>query len=315
MSPLMIQLNDCREIPWLGFGTGTRLLRQDASALVANAIAHGIVHLDTAQLYENEESLGAGIALSGAPREKLFVTTKVADLPEGKTVRESFMESLARLQLDYVDLFLIHTPNRSLKGRLQEAWKELEQLQKEGLAKSIGVSNFRIQDLQEVLEVASVVPAVNQVGGEGLSSSIEYHPYVYKATKPVLEFMKKHNILPTSYGGLIPITLQKGGPVDPVLVSIRERLEKETGQQVTEGQVLGLWLRKQGIPQITTSSKLERVKEYIATESLPDLTSEEMDKIYAEGSKHHFRRYVSCGRSFNTLLTADTLLQARWIDQ
>ncbi|KAI9062561.1 Aldo/keto reductase [Trametes sanguinea] len=288
MPPLMIPLNDGRQIPWLGFGTGTRLLRQDASALVANAITHGIVHLDTAQIYENEESLGAGIALSGVPREQLFVTTKIADLPEGKTVRESFMESLARLQLDYVDLFLIHTPNRSFKGRLQEAWRELEQLQKEGLARSIGVSNFRIQDLEEVLEVATVVPAVNQ---------IEYHPYVYKATKPVLDFMKKHDILATSYGGLIPITLQKGGPVDPVLVSIRERLERETGQQVTEGQVLGLWLRKQGIPQITTSSKLERVKEYIATQSLPDLTSEEMDKIYAEGSKHHFRRY------------------ARWIDE
>ncbi|KAL1941285.1 hypothetical protein VTO73DRAFT_7497 [Trametes versicolor] len=279
-TPLTLPLNDGRTIPWLAFGTGTALLRRDAAVEVCNAIEHGIVHLDGAQLYGNEDSLGAGIAAAGRPRAELFVTTKIADLLEGQTVRDTLVESLKKLRLDYVDLFLLHSPMRTLKGRVKEAWLELEALQKEGLARSIGVSNFRIQDIEEVLEVGTVVPAVNQ---------IEYHPYVFKASQPVLEFGKKHGILATSYCGLVPLTRHTGGPVDPVLASIRERLVKDTGREVTTGQVLGLWLRYQGIPQITTSSKLERVKEYIATESLPDLTPEEVQQINDEGSKIHFR--------------------------
>ncbi|KAI0333883.1 Aldo/keto reductase [Cubamyces sp. BRFM 1775] len=282
MPARMIPLNDGRQIPWLGFGTGTALLYKDATEAVRNAIAHGIVHLDGAQLYENEDTLGAGIAASGVPRETLFVTTKIADLPEGMSVRESFLGSLKRLRLDYVDLLLIHTPKRTLEGRVQEVWKEFEQFQKEGLAKSIGVSNFRIKDFEELLKVATIIPAVNQ---------IEYNPYLYKASQPLLEYMKKHNILATSWGGITPLVHLKGGPVDPVLVSVRERLEKDTGKTVTEGQVLGLWLRYQGIPQITSSSKLERVKEYLATEDLPDLTEEEFQRINKEGAKKHHRVY------------------------
>ncbi|CDO68380.1 hypothetical protein BN946_scf184815.g27 [Trametes cinnabarina] len=232
MPPLMIPLNDGRQIPWLGLGTVTTLLRQDASKLVANANTHGIIHLDTAQLYENKESIGAGIALAGRPREELFVTTKIADLPEGKTVRESFMESLARLR---------------------------------GLALVPHSEPFTERKTQG-------------------------------ATMPLLEFLKQHDILATSYGGLIPLTKQHGGPIEPVLASNRQRLEKETGQQFTS--VSGLINRghQQQADRPTfafrTSSKLERVKEYIATESLPDLTQEEMDVIFVTGSKHHFRRYA-----------------------
>ncbi|KAI0364363.1 Aldo/keto reductase [Pilatotrama ljubarskyi] len=288
MPPLTIPLNDGNRIPWLGFGTGTALLRKDASEAIRNAIEHGVVHLDGAQLYGNEESLGAGIAASGKPRAELFVTTKVVELPEGKTVRDRLMESLAKLRTDYVDLFLLHSPVH-LAGKVRGAWKELEELQKEGLVRSIGVSNFRVKDLEDLLEVANVVPAVNQVCDCLLPLPIEYHPYVFKATQPLLEFHKKHNILTTSYGGMAPLVHHKGGPVDPVLASIRERLEKDTGREVTAGQVLGLWLRYQGIPQITTSSKLERVKEYLATESLPDLTAEEVQAINEAGSQVHVR--------------------------
>ncbi|KAI0664817.1 Aldo/keto reductase [Cubamyces menziesii] len=283
MAPLTIPLNDGKQIPWLGFGTGTALFGKDAANSVRVAIENGIIHLDGAQLYRNEDSLGEGIAAAGKPRSELFVTTKLGKLAEGQTVRDTLVESLKQLRLDYVDLFLIHMPIHH-EGKLKSVWKQFEELQKEGLVKSIGVSNFRIKDFEEILEVATVVPAVNQ---------IEFHPYVYKAAKPLLDFHKKHNIVTTSYGGLTPIVRHKGGPVDPVLASIRGRLEKDTGKNVSEGQVLGLWLRTQGIPEITTSSKAERVREYVATQQLPDLTAEEVEEINVAGSKVHHRAFCT----------------------
>ncbi|KAI0780950.1 Aldo/keto reductase [Trametes elegans] len=283
MAPLTISLNNGEQIPWLAFGTGTALYNKDAANAVRLAIQNGITHLDGAQMYGNEESLGAGIAAAGKPRSELFVTTKLAKIPEGKTVRDTLVESLRKLRLDYVDLFLIHMPVDHT-GRLKAVWKEFEEVQKEGLTKSIGVSNFRNHELQEILEVATVVPAVNQ---------IEYHPYVFKASKELVEFNKKHNIVITSYGGLTPIVRHKGGPVDPILVSVRERLEKDTGKKVSEGQVLGLWLRAQGVPEITTSSKEERIKEYVATQDLPDLKPEEVEAINEAGSKVHHRVFCS----------------------
>ncbi|OCH92212.1 Aldo/keto reductase [Obba rivulosa] len=282
MSSLTLPLNDGRSIPWLGFGTGTALYNKDAEGAVKTAIAAGVVHLDGAQMYANEESLGAAIKAAGRPRDALWVTTKLGKLEPGETVRESLLGSLKKLQLDYVDLFLIHVPTQhtDLKG----VWKQFEELKQEGLAKSIGVSNFRVQDFEKILDGATVVPSVNQ---------IEYHPYVFKASQPVVEFMKKHNIRPTSYGGLSPITRKKGGPLDPVLVSVKESVSKRAGQPVNEGQVLQLWLRTKGIPAITTSSKEERIKEYLAVETLPELTSEEEKAIDDAGSQTHHRVFMS----------------------
>lgn len=171
-TPLILPLNDGHSIPWLAFGTGTALLRRDAAAEVRNAIEHGIVHLDGAQLYGNEDSLGAGIAAAGRPRAELFVTTKIADLPDEKTVRDTLIESLRKLRLDYVDLFLLHSPMRGLKGRVKEAWLELEALQNEGLVRSIGVSNFRMEDIEECLDIGTVVPAVNQASSRSTRSFI-----------------------------------------------------------------------------------------------------------------------------------------------
>ncbi|KAL6300133.1 Aldo/keto reductase [Sparassis latifolia] len=263
---LDIPLNDNNTIPWLAFGTGTALNGRDAEELVALAISNGILHLDGAQSYRNEESLGAGLAVSGKPRSSLFVTTKLGKIPAGQT-------------LDYVDLFLVHSP-KNHEGELNSVWKQVEELQKEGLAKSIGVSNFRVQDFEEISKGASVVPAVNQ---------IEYHPYVLKADQPVIEYMKKQNILPTSFGGLSPITRVKDGQLDPVLKPIRARVELTARETATDGQVLQLWLRAKGIPAITTSTKEERIKEYWAVQTLPRLTTEEVDAIDEAGSKAHHR--------------------------
>ena len=161
MSPQTFTLNDGTQIPWIAFGTGTVHRDQDVSATISLAIANGITHLDGAQMYKNEEWVGKAIASSGRPRSELYVTTKLDEVPEGRTVRDMLMESLTKLHLDYVDLFLIHVPVHH-PGRLQTVWKELEALHRDGLTKSIGVSNFAIKHLEEILEGATILPAINQ---------------------------------------------------------------------------------------------------------------------------------------------------------
>ncbi|EIN07276.1 Aldo/keto reductase [Punctularia strigosozonata HHB-11173 SS5] len=279
MAKTTFQLNDGTSIPWIAFGTGTALYNRDAENAVVQAISLGVTHLDGAQVYGNEDSLGSAIAKSGKKREELYVVTKVYKLQEGETVIDNLKGSLKRLKLDYVDLFLIHSAD-SFFGRQQEIWKGLEAAKEAGLTKSIGVSNYRVQDLEELLAGAKVVPAVNQ---------IEFHPYVYKAALPIYEFDKKHGILTTSYGGLSPIVRHQGGPLDKVLPGIRERLSSAYGKPVSDGQVLTKWLLQKGVLPVTTSSKAERIKEFLDTINVPDLTDEEIKIIDDTGSAVHHR--------------------------
>ncbi len=254
-----VKLNDNTAIPRLAFGTGTALFGKDTEDMVTAAINAGFTHLDGAQAYGNEESLGAGIAAAGKPREQLFVTTKLHKLPEGKSARDMLVESLAKLRLEYVDLFLIHTPVYFLEpGRLKEAWKQMEEVKKEGLARSIGVSNFRPAQLREILDSAEFPPSVNQVGDQpdrdadcNLLRQIEFHPYVYQETQPTLALQKQYGIVTESYGGLSPIFRFKGGPLDPILASIAKRLSDETGRPFSEAQVLYLWQREKGVVVVT----------------------------------------------------------------
>ena len=158
-------LNDGSQIPRLAFGTGTALYQKDAADFVRIAIENNFIHLDGAQMYNNEDSMGAGIKASGKPRSELFVVTKLNTLQPGQTVKESLKISLAKLGLDYVDLFLIHTPAQGRKeNSLSQLWEGMEEVKQAGLAKSIGVSNFKVEDLKVILQSAKIVPSVNQVG-------------------------------------------------------------------------------------------------------------------------------------------------------
>ncbi|KAI0263346.1 Aldo/keto reductase [Gloeopeniophorella convolvens] len=279
-----IKLNDDTTIPVLAFGTGTALYGKSAQELATAAINAGFVHLDGAQAYQNEDSLGAGIAAAGKPRGELFVTTKLGKLPEGKSVRDSLVDSLAKLQLDYVDLFLVHTPTHWPEpGRLKAVWKEVEALKKEGLARSIGVSNFRPAQFREILDGAEIVPSVNQ---------IEFHPYVYKDLQPTLEFQKQHNIVTESFGGLSPIFRFPGGPLDPVLTTIAKRVSETIGKPFTEAQVLFLWQREKGIVIVTTTTKESRLAGLLGTLDAPKLTEEEIAAIDEAGAKEYHRQFV-----------------------
>ncbi|SJL00492.1 related to aldo-keto reductase YPR1 [Armillaria ostoyae] len=273
---LSYTLNDGTTTPWVAFGTGTALYKKDAAEAVRVAIENGVTHLDGAQMYENEDSLGAGIKASGKPRSELYVTTKLKGLAEGQTIKDTLVISLKKLDLEYVDLFLIHDPT-SAKGQLKAWWKQMEEVKKEGLTKSIGVSNFRVQDLEEVLEVATIVPAVNQ---------IEFHPYVYEAAKPIYKFSQEHKILVASYGGLAPIVRAPGGPLDPVVGAIADRL------QISPGQVYTKWLIQKGILVVTTSSKAARIIETLKTPDVTDLTSEDIAAIEEAGGKLHKRIFM-----------------------
>lgn len=273
-----IHLNDGNQLPWIAFGTGTALYGRDATESVLRAIDNGFIHIDTAESYGNEASVGRAIKLSGKPRSELYITTKLGKLQQpGETVRSALLASLKKLNLDYVDSYLVHNPARH-PGRLKQIWKEMEEVKREGLAKSIGVSNFYVEHLEEVLSVATIIPAVNQ---------IELHPYVWKSAKPTIAFDKEHGIVTSSFSGLSPIVRFPGGPVDAAIKQIRARLEKTRGAPVSDAQVLIKWLKQNGILVVTTSSKAERIREYLDTINVPDLTEEEMKLIEAKGAELH----------------------------
>jgi len=277
-------LNDGSQIPWLAFGTGTALYSKDAADLVRIAIENNIIHLDGAQVYKNEETLGAGIKASGKPRSELYVVTKLGNLEPGQTVKESLKISLEKLGLDYVDLFLIHFPLQGRNEKNQsQIWEGMEEAKRDGLTKSIGVSNFTVEDLKVILETAKVVPAVNQ---------IELHPYVWKAAEPIVKFCQEHGIVIESYGSLSPIVRVQDGPIDPILASIRDRLEKIHGHPVTAGQVLSKWILTKNAVVVTTTSKVSRIQEFLDVESIPDLTTEEVEAIEAAGAKLHKRVFL-----------------------
>ncbi len=163
-------LNDGRSIPVLGLGLSKAAEGEPAAAAVRWALEAGYRHLDTATIYKNEESVGRGIRESGVPREEIFLTTKLwnADMHADRQ-REAFGESLKRLDTPYVDLYLIHWP---VAGKFRATWRILEDLRDEGRIRSIGVSNFHRQHLDELLADARTVPAVNQVECHPLLSQV-----------------------------------------------------------------------------------------------------------------------------------------------
>lgn len=157
-----IQLNDGHQIPQLGFGV-FKVDPGEAERIVSDALEAGYRHIDTAAIYGNEEGVGRAIASSGIPREELFITTKLWNGDQGtESAHRAIDTSLAKLGLDYVDLYLIHwpTPERDL---YVESWQALEAIRDAGKTRSIGVSNFLVPHLTRLLAETDTVPAVNQI--------------------------------------------------------------------------------------------------------------------------------------------------------
>jgi len=181
-------LNNGVEIPLLGLGTWESRGKKCEHA-VEFALTHRYSMIDTAQGYDNEDQVGKGWMASGRSREDIFITTKISSSNQGhQKSQRSLEESLEKLQTDYVDLLLIHWPNKRNFSLTIETWQALVELQESGLTRSIGVSNFTIPLLDKLLEETDVVPAVNQV---------EFHTFLYQ--KELLEYCRDKDIQIEAY--------------------------------------------------------------------------------------------------------------------
>lgn len=223
----MLRLNNNIEIPQLGTGTWT-LRGETATNNVCQALKAGFRHIDTAQMYENEDEVGQGIINSGVPREKVFLTTKVAPpiMREGeKAVRKSIEESLARLKTPYIDLLLIHWP---VKGAVKFTWKIMESFAKEGKIRSLGVSNFNPSHLDDLLSYAEIKPVINQ---------IEVHPYMSQVEN--IAYNHKLGIQIEAWGPFGQGDIDIAG--NPVLQSIARKNNK------TIPQIVLRWIVQRGL--------------------------------------------------------------------
>ena len=265
-------------MPPLGFGT-YQLSTEQARACVQEALRAGFRHIDSAEGYANESGTGEAIKAVGMPRDELFVTTKVFPgyAPWGTQEKDykdtvaTLKRQLLELQLDHVDLYLIHAPFSKLR---LEQWRACVELKKQGLTRHIGVANYNRTRIQEMLDAGLSAPEANQ---------IEFHPL---CSQPELsEFMRAQNIEPVAYSSLAPLSTWRteegqGGEVlaetkavaQSVIQTIAEKLE------VSEAALLLRWGMQEGYSVLTKSSKPERIKENLGAYGI-DIPEDDMRRL------------------------------------
>lgn len=249
-------------IPQVGFGTYKIEPGESAERAIAFALECGYRHIDTAAIYGNEESVGKAIRTSGIARSDIFITTKLWN-EDHTDPEQALNESVKRLQTEYVDLYLIHWPVRSRNA----SWKTLERLYAQGLCKAIGVSNFTIRHLDELLGVASIIPLVNQV---------EFHPYVYQ--KELLEYCIRHSIQIEAYA---PLT--RGVKLDEGRIV---RFSKQYGK--TPAQIMLRWGIQHGLIVLPKSTNRDHIKSNL---DIFDFELRDEDMIQLDGIGRTFRKY------------------------
>ena len=233
-----LQLSSGARIPQVGLGVWQTPSGATTRTAVAAALDGGYRHIDTARIYGNEADVGAAVRESGVAREALFVTTKLWNADQGYDgALRAFDASLKRLGLDYVDLYLIHWP---VAGKRLDSWRALERIHEDGRARSIGVSNFLVPHLEELLGKATRVPAVNQ---------IELTPFLQRRETRAL--CAKHGIVVEAYS---PLT--HGKRLDhPVVKDVARRVGRSVAQ------VLLRWGLQQGLVVLPKSTKPARIAE------------------------------------------------------
>lgn len=238
-----LTLNDGRSIPQLGYGV-FKVPAEDAERAVSEALEAGYRHIDTAAFYENEEGVGAAIAGSGIPREELFVTTKLwNDRQAGDEPLRAIEESLDKLGLEAVDLYLIHWPTPA-KNTYVNAWEKLIAIRDAGHARSIGVSNFLVPHLERIVEETGVTPAVNQ---------IELHPAYQQ--REVTAWADEHDVRIESWGPLGQGKYDLFG-TEPVAAAA-------AAHEKSPAQVVLRWHLQKGFVVFPKSVRRERMAENI----------------------------------------------------
>jgi diketogulonate reductase-like aldo/keto reductase len=233
-----IQMNNGVNIPRLGLGMYRSPKGRKSFSTVLYALQFGYRHVDTAALYHNEREVGEAVKESGIPRDQIFVTTKLWNDDHGyDRALRAFDKSMKELNLETIDLYLIHWP---VPGKRKESWKALRKIYNEGRCRSIGVSNYLIRHLEELLSETEAVPVVNQV---------EFSPFLYQ--KELLEYCRSKNILLEAYS---PIT--KGNRLnDANVVKIANKYGK------TPAQILIRWGLQHDLVVLVKSNRVERIEE------------------------------------------------------
>ena len=251
-----IRLNNGVEIPQLGLGVYQSAPGRTTQRVVSYALNIGYRHIDTAYIYGNESDVGKAVHESGIQREEVFITTKLWNTREGgyDAALRSCEDSLQRLGLTYVDIYLIHWPVQGISNST-DTWRAMVHLLKEGKARAIGVSNYTIDDLKEILQDSDVVPAVNQV---------EFHPFLYQ--KDLLSFCKKNGIQLEAYS---PLT--RGKRLNhPSIKNIAKKYQNKT-----PAQILIRWSLQHNLVVIPKSIHEERILENSQVFDF-ELTAEDM---------------------------------------
>ncbi|MVP01689.1 aldo/keto reductase [Paenibacillus lutrae] len=256
LSDSTILNNDVR-MPWFGLGVWKATEGGEVERAVRTAIELGYKSIDTAAVYGNEAGVGQAIKDSGVAREELFVTTKVWNSNQGyDTTLQAFEESRNKLGLDYIDLYLIHWP---VKDKYKETWKALEKLYRDGSVRAIGVSNFQVHHLEDLMQGSEIVPAVNQV---------EYHPRL--SQRPLHDFCRKNRIQLEAWSPLMQGQLLN----NPLLIEIGEKHGKNPAQIILR------WDLQNEVVTIPKSVTPERIAQNADVFDF-ELSSEDMERIHA----------------------------------
>jgi diketogulonate reductase-like aldo/keto reductase len=245
------------KMPWLGLGVFKVKDGEEVVSSVKTALEAGYRSIDTAAIYGNEDGVGKAINESDVPREELFITTKVWNADQGyESTLAAFDKSMEKLGLDYLDLYLIHWAAPAL-GKYLETWKALEKLYKDGRIRAIGVSNFKIHHLEDIIANCEIKPMVNQV---------EYHPRFNQ--KELHEYCKKNEIQLEAWSPLM-----QGGLLDePTLIEIANKYNKSTAQIIIR------WDLQTEVVTIPKSTKPHRIAENADVFDF-ELSQEDMNKI------------------------------------